>query len=160
MATIPDLPFVDPASLDFTQCVADIHKIREINPHRHEVEMLTAVTHINEQERFIAGYKDAKETDFWVRGHMPGFPLMPGVMMIEAAAQLCGFYLKYMGIIKDATLGLAGVEMAKFKRMVRPAIGSSSSATASRWIADCPRFMSSGMSIMKKHSVRSSSARR
>ncbi len=120
MATIPDLPFVDPASLDFTQCVADIHKIREINPHRHEVEMLTAVTHINEQERFIAGYKDAKETDFWVRGHMPGFPLMPGVMMIEAAAQLCGFYLKYMGIIKDATLGLAGVEMAKFKRMVRP----------------------------------------
>jgi 3-hydroxyacyl-[acyl-carrier-protein] dehydratase len=116
----PDVPHVDPATLDLTQCIADIHKIREINPHRHELEMLTAVTQIDTEKHFIVGYKDATENDFWVRGHMPGFPLMPGVLMIEAAAQLCGFYLTYTQVVSNAIIALGGVEMAKFKRMVRP----------------------------------------
>ena len=42
----------------------------------------------------ILGYKDVTDNEFWIRGHIPGRPLMPGVIMIEAAAQLCSFFLK------------------------------------------------------------------
>jgi 3-hydroxyacyl-[acyl-carrier-protein] dehydratase len=116
----PEVPEIDPATLDLTQRVADIEAIRKLNPQRHEMEMITAVTHLDPEKRIIIGFKDALESEFWTRGHMPGFPLLPGVLMIEAAAQLCGFYLGYTGIVKNAILGLAAVEMAKFKRMVRP----------------------------------------
>ncbi|MEK7848050.1 MAG: acyl-CoA dehydrogenase family protein, partial [Chloroflexota bacterium] len=37
---------------------------------------------------YVLGYKDVTESEFWVRGHIPGRPLMPGVIQIEAAAQL------------------------------------------------------------------------
>ena len=119
MATIPDLPFVDPASLDFTQCVADIHKIREINPHRHEVEMLTAVTHINERGEYRRLQRCEGNGFLGTRAHAR-FPSHARCHDDRSGRDSCGFYLKYMGIIKDATLGLAGVEMAKFKRMVPP----------------------------------------
>ena len=39
----------------------------------------------------IVGYKDVREDEFWVEGHIPGRPLLPGVIMIEAAAQLASF---------------------------------------------------------------------
>ena len=51
-----------------------------------------AVVHIDPANHVIVGYKDLTENEFWVRGHMPGFPLLPGVLMCEAAAQLCGYY--------------------------------------------------------------------
>ena len=42
------------------------------------------------EQHLVVGYKDVRADEFWVRGHMPGNPLLPGVLMCEAAAQLCG----------------------------------------------------------------------
>jgi 3-hydroxyacyl-[acyl-carrier-protein] dehydratase len=120
MLTEIDVPEIDPSSLDWTQRVADIEDIRKINPHRYELELLTAITHLDPDRKFIAGFKDATEQEFWVRGHMPGFPLMPGVLMCEAAAQLSGYYGTTQGITQGRMMGLGGIEMAKFRRMVRP----------------------------------------
>ena len=111
---------VDPLSLDLTQRVADQDAIHAANPHRHEMVMLTAITHLDPSRHFIVGFKDLREDEFWVRGHMPGFPLMPGVLMCEAAAQLSGYYGTSQGITQGRLMGLGGIEMAKFKRMVRP----------------------------------------
>lgn len=115
-----DVPEIDPLSLDWTQRVADIEAIRKVNPHRYELELLTAITHLDPARKFIAGFKDATDQDFWVRGHMPGFPLLPGVLMCEAAAQLCAYYGSTQGITQGRMMGLGGIEMAKFRRMVRP----------------------------------------
>ena len=115
-----DLPDIDPLSFDLTKIVADIEAIRKVNPHRYEFEMLTAVVHIDTSKHLVVGYKDVTESDFWVKGHMPGFPLMPGVLMLEAAAQLSGFYTVSEGFVKDQLMGLGGIDGAKFKRMVRP----------------------------------------
>jgi 3-hydroxyacyl-[acyl-carrier-protein] dehydratase len=69
----------------------------------------------------IVGFKDLGPAEFWAPGHMPGFPLFPGVLMCEAAAQLCGYYyttqkIGYPGVL----LGLGGLEEARFIRSVRP----------------------------------------
>jgi len=113
-------PDLDPSSFDLTKIVADIEGIRKVNPHRHEFEMLTAVCHIDTAQHLVVGYKDVTEADFWARGHMPGFPLMPGVLMIEAGAQLSGYYTVAEGFVKDQMMGLGGLDGVKFKRMVRP----------------------------------------
>lgn len=118
-STDDDLEF-DPTKFDLTQIYADLDGIRKINPHRHHFEMLTAVCHIDTAQHLVVGYKDIAESDFWVAGHMPGYPLMPGVLMIEAAAQLTGYYTVSQGFVKDQLMGLGGVDDTKFKRMVRP----------------------------------------
>ena len=110
----------DPKSLDLTCRVADLDAIRAVNPHRFEMEMLTAVTHLDPAKQFIAGFKDVRTDEFWTRGHMPGFPLMPGVLMCEAAAQLSAYYGTTQGITQGRMMGLGAIEQAKFRRMVRP----------------------------------------
>src|SRR5262249_57978659 len=85
-----------------------------------EMEQLTAVVLIDPERQLIAGYKDVTESEFWVRGHMPGFPLMPGVIMCEAAAQLTSYYVHDQKIFKGEITALAGLENVSFRAPVRP----------------------------------------
>ena len=115
-----DAPY-DPSNYDFTRPLMDIEAIRAINPHRFEMELLTAVVAMDPLEHVVVGYKDLTASDFWVRGHMPGFPLMPGVLMCEAAAQLTVLYVQHQKITDEgALMALGGIEEARFHRQVRP----------------------------------------
>lgn len=112
---------LDPTSLDFTKSVAGIDEIRAVNPHRFEFEMLSGIVLIDPTRKLIAGYKDLGLNEFWARGHMPGYPLMPGVLMCEAAAQMCNYYTVIQKVNDPETLmGLGGIEEARFYRPVRP----------------------------------------
>jgi 3-hydroxyacyl-[acyl-carrier-protein] dehydratase len=111
----------DVSRIDFAMPVADQSKIREILPHRFEMEMLTGIAMIDPGRRLVVGWKDVGRDEFWVRGHMPDFPLMPGVLMCEASAQLCCIY-NILNKVNDADtlLGLGGLEDTRFLRPVRP----------------------------------------
>ena len=85
---MPPVALVDPATIDTSRVLADGEAIRRGNPQRFEMEQLTAIVFLDQADHLIIGYKDVRDDEFWVRGHMPGYPLMPGVMMCEAAAQL------------------------------------------------------------------------
>ncbi|OHB89672.1 MAG: hypothetical protein A3C38_00325 [Planctomycetes bacterium RIFCSPHIGHO2_02_FULL_50_42] len=97
----------------------NIEEIRAVNPHRYEMEQLTAILKFDPENRLIIGYKDVTPNEFWVRGHIPGRPLMPGVLMVEAAAQLCTFYYK-KSIPDERFLGFGGVDNVKFRGPVVP----------------------------------------
>lgn len=112
---------LDPATLDFGHVVADIDEIRRYNPQRFEMEQLTAIVYDDSKRMICAGYKDVTDAEFWVRGHMPNMPLMPGVLMCEAAAQLCSYYAhkhKLLGECK--VVGFGGMEDVRFRDPVRP----------------------------------------
>jgi 3-hydroxyacyl-[acyl-carrier-protein] dehydratase len=81
----------DLSSIDLNHVVIPLEEIRKVLPHRHEMEMLSGIVYFSSDGNTVVGFKDITTDDFWVRGHIPGRPLMPGVMMIEAAAQLCGY---------------------------------------------------------------------
>jgi 3-hydroxyacyl-[acyl-carrier-protein] dehydratase len=115
----PELHF-DPARLDLTRIVADREAIHRFNQQRFEMEQLTAIVLVDTDNHLIAGYKDVGADEFWVRGHMPGFPLMPGVIMCEAAAQLCSYYVGVIGLMHGDFLGFAGLENVRFRGMVKP----------------------------------------
>jgi 3-hydroxyacyl-[acyl-carrier-protein] dehydratase len=112
---------LDPTQIDFSRLVADGEEIRRFNPQRFEMEQLTAIVFDDAKRMICAGYKDITENEFWVRGHMPGMPLMPGVLMCEAAAQLCSYYAhkhKLLGECK--VVGFGGMEDVRFRDPVRP----------------------------------------
>jgi 3-hydroxyacyl-[acyl-carrier-protein] dehydratase len=85
------------------------------------MEMLTAVTLLDRDRKLCVGYKDVRPDEFWVRGHMPGSPLLPGVLMLEAAAQLGAIYCIH-GQFFDGHdfIGLGGIDEVRYRAIVRP----------------------------------------
>ncbi|MDO5553323.1 MAG: 3-hydroxyacyl-ACP dehydratase FabZ family protein [Planctomycetia bacterium] len=114
-------PFlVNPALYDLDKPITDIVGIRKYNSQRFEMEQLTAIVYENIEEQVSVGYKDLTDKEFWVRGHMPDYPLMPGVIMCESAAQLASYFVTKYDLFQGAVMGFAGLEEVKFRGMVRP----------------------------------------
>jgi 3-hydroxyacyl-[acyl-carrier-protein] dehydratase len=111
---------VDPSDIDLTQVVADLDQIRQVNRQRFEMEQLTAVVYLDLEKAVAVGYKDVTDQEFWVRGHMPGLPLMPGVLMCEAGAQLCSFITQRLNLLGAQVVGFGGIENVRFRGLVRP----------------------------------------
>ncbi len=113
-------PILDVAQIDLNHIVADIQEIRRYNPQRFEMEQLTAVVYEDPERKICVGYKDVRPDEFWVRGHMPGLPLMPGVMMLEAAAQLCGYFTQKYDLLGAQMVGFGGLDEVRFRDPVVP----------------------------------------
>ncbi|MFZ5828947.1 MAG: 3-hydroxyacyl-ACP dehydratase FabZ family protein [Planctomycetota bacterium] len=110
---------IDPSEYDIDHVVADIEEIRRYNRQRFEMEHLTAICHEDTVNHVCVGYKDLGPDEFWARGHFPGMPLMPGVIMCEAAAQLASYYSKRYNLM-DGLVGFGGLENVRFRGIVRP----------------------------------------
>ena len=111
---------VDLSLIDLHHPVADLEEIRKVNPQRFEMEQLTAVVYVDEKDFACIGYKDITDEDFWVRGHMPGMPLMPGVMMLESVAQLCSFVTQRYDLLGSTMGGFGRLEEVRFRDPVVP----------------------------------------
>jgi 3-hydroxyacyl-[acyl-carrier-protein] dehydratase len=110
----------DISQIDFNNVVADIEAIRRVNPQRYEMEQLTAVVYENPEEQVCIGYKDIAMDEFWIRGHMPKMPLMPGVIMLEAAAQISAYFAQKYDCLGAKMIGFGGLEEVRFRDPVIP----------------------------------------
>ena len=88
-------------------------------PHRYPSYLLDAVVHHEPGRRLVAA-KNVTVSEEFFQGHFPGTPLMPGVLMIEALAQLAGVLLLYGEATGGVRAFLRGVDRAKFRRQVVP----------------------------------------
>lgn len=99
--------------------VYTLEQIKEILPHRYPFLLVDRVTELDD-EKFIKGYKNVTANEEFFQGHFPGNAVMPGVLIIEALAQL-GAILLLRNFPKERRLALfAGIEKARFKRRVEP----------------------------------------
>lgn len=97
----------------------DIDAIREILPHRYPLLLVDAILEL-EAER-IVGIKNVSVNEPFFVGHFPEYPVMPGVLIVEAMAQVAGvLVLNQMADRKNKLVLLATIEQAKFRRPVRP----------------------------------------
>src|ERR1700756_2500828 len=97
----------------------DFQEISAVLPHRYPFLMVDRIVEIGEDS--IVGLKNVTVNEPHFTGHFPGYPVMPGVLIIEAMAQVAGILV---GTVAPHTRGkimfLASVENAKFRRPVVP----------------------------------------
>jgi len=117
---MPPETLVDLSRVDLSRVEFGIEEIRRRNPHRFEMEMLTGILAFRPEEGFIVGENRLPVAPFWARGHIPGRPLFPGVLMVETAAQLCSFYWRCAFPDIDKFFGFGGIERTRFRGTVQP----------------------------------------
>ncbi|MGL6226247.1 MAG: 3-hydroxyacyl-ACP dehydratase FabZ family protein [Thermoguttaceae bacterium] len=111
---------VDPSLYDLDKPIVGVDEVRKYIPQRHEMELLQSIVYDDYENKACVGCKDITDQEFWVRGHMPGFALMPGVLICEVAAQLATFFIAYHGLMTNSIIGLAGLQDVRFRGFVRP----------------------------------------
>jgi 3-hydroxyacyl-[acyl-carrier-protein] dehydratase len=116
---MPPPLLVDLQGIDLNKLEVAPEEIRKVLPHRYEMQQLDGVIKFAPEQGYAIGLKNVTDKEFWIRGHIPGRPLMPGVMMLEAAAQLCTYY--YRRVTNDSRfLGFGGLDKVKFRGTVLP----------------------------------------
>jgi 3-hydroxyacyl-[acyl-carrier-protein] dehydratase len=106
-------------NIDLDQPLFGKEEILKYNPQDYEMQQLDAVVWYDKENHYSVGHKDVTDKEFWVRGHIPGRPIMPGVIMIEAAAQLSSVYMKKIYGL-EGFIGFASIESARFRGTVEP----------------------------------------
>ncbi|SPL69004.1 3-hydroxyacyl-ACP dehydratase FabZ [Acinetobacter stercoris] len=104
--TVPELPM-------------NIQTIREYLPHRYPFLLVDRVTDVTENG--IVGYKNVSINEEFLQGHFPNYPIMPGVLIVEAMAQISGILGFVMNNVKpspDSLFLFAGAEKIRFKKQV------------------------------------------
>jgi 3-hydroxyacyl-[acyl-carrier-protein] dehydratase len=99
--------------------ILDINQIREILPHRYPFLLVDRIVEI-EPER-IVGIKNVTANEPHFTGHFPNFPVMPGVMIVEAMAQCAGvLVLQSLEDRANKLVLLVAIENARFRKPVVP----------------------------------------
>lgn len=115
---VPPLLF-DISGIDLSRTMFGVAEIEAVNPHRPPMRLLDGVCWISEDQKRAVAFKDVRADEFWVAGHIPGRPIFPGVLMIEAGAQLASFlFLRRMPQCRF--LGFVGADQIKFRGQVTP----------------------------------------
>ena len=98
----------------------DIDEIKKIIPHRYPFLLVDRITDCDMESR-IVGIKNVTTNEPFFQGHFPDFPIMPGVLIIEALAQVaCILALKILKKEGHGSVFFTGIDGAKFRKPVRP----------------------------------------
>lgn len=96
-----------------------IKEIQEIIPHRHPFLLIDFIDDLEPGVRAV-GYKSVTFNEPQFNGHFPGQPVMPGVLMVEALAQVGAVAILSVPENKGKTAFFGAINQAKFKQMVLP----------------------------------------
>lgn len=97
----------------------DIEQIKEVIPHRYPFLLVDKVLEMEEGKR-VVGLKNVTANEPFFQGHFPEYAVMPGVLIVEALAQVGAIAMLHMEENKGKLGFLAGIDKCRFKHQVRP----------------------------------------
>jgi len=96
-----------------------MNEIEKLLPHREPFLFVDEIVQADEKK--IIAKHVFTEKEFFFKGHFPGYPVVPGVILVETMAQSGGAGLRKLGVLGDGSLFfLASVDKVKFRRQVKP----------------------------------------
>ena len=111
---------MNPEATTEQKTTLDITEIQRILPHRYPFLLIDRVVDLTRRQRIVA-IKNVTVNEPFFQGHFPGYPIMPGVLMVEAIAQAGGALLLTEVADRDQNLMVfSGIERARFRRPVVP----------------------------------------
>ena len=110
-------PILDLSAIDLDATAASHEDIQALIPHRGEMDLLDRIVWHDDAAVCGVATMEIRGDEFWVRGHFPEKPMLPGVLMVEAGAQLaCYLHNKRKGAFQTAAF--LRIEDAVFRRSV------------------------------------------
>ena len=142
---MPPPPILDLSSVDTSRLLYTREQIYELLPQQFEFSQLDGVYHLDKADGTVGGFREVRADEWWCRGHMPGNPIFPGVLMLESAAQLAAFAQLFVLPVEGAFMGFGGVDDAKFRGSVIPPsridlVGKMIEARTRRFICDIQAY--------------------
>ncbi len=117
---MPPRLIADPSSIRCDQPVFTREQIYQVLPQQFEFSQLDGIVLADKEAMVFAAYRDVRPDEWWCRGHMPQQAIFPGVLMIEAAAQLSAFSQQLLVPMPGTIMGFGGVDGAKFRDSIYP----------------------------------------
>jgi 3-hydroxyacyl-[acyl-carrier-protein] dehydratase len=116
-ALLADLDHLDLSRTVYT--VADLH---EVLRQRGKFSLLDGILHLDPaKDDLVVGYHDVRPDAWWARDHIPGRPIFPGVLMVEASAQMGSFdYFKRHPEVPLTFIAFTGIDGVRFRATVEP----------------------------------------
>jgi len=116
---MPPTPFLDLSSIDLNRVIATREDVYQVLPQRYEFETLDGILHLDSEKQILVAYRDIRADEWWCRGHLPGRPIFPGILMVEAAAQMASYYDR---VVQKSTkfMAFGGIDDVKFRGAVIP----------------------------------------
>ena len=121
LATHMTDPLFDISGHDLSSVHVPPDQLDELLPQCGDMRQLDRVVWIDDNSKYAIGVKEVRDDEFWVPGHIPGRPLLPGVIMIEAAAQLSSVLYQFkLGFENAGFLGFTRVDDCVFRGSAKP----------------------------------------
>jgi beta-hydroxyacyl-ACP dehydratase FabZ len=98
----------------------EVTEIMEILPHRYPFQMVDRIIELNMETGRVVGIKNVTNNEPYFQGHFPGNPVMPGVLQMEAIAQVAGVMLNSRDGNQGKTAYFMSMNKVKFRKMVIP----------------------------------------
>jgi 3-hydroxyacyl-[acyl-carrier-protein] dehydratase len=115
-------PLLDLASVDLSRIVFTRADMQEVLRQRGTFSLVDGVLHLQpETSDVVVGFHDVRLDEWWAKDHIPGRPIFPGVLMVEASAQLASFdFFRRHPEIPRHFIAFTGIDQTRFRAPVEP----------------------------------------